>query len=272
MLRFSVRCYYALIIDIVSNQPLVFKTIDQEPNLRVFDVVIQGEKVKKLDIVAEVGPNAPYTLETIAEAVNNVITIDMGALIENPKISAFEVIELGSNFVPPTASPTSTPDEVALINCGGPEYIDSLGRVWSADAFSVGGSTYTDGSNDVVSTTDDLLYHSERNGEFAYEIPVDSGKYDVILHFAELFWTLEGQRVFNVSVESTVNFPGVDIIALGAGEKLKPVELAAVGVEVVDGLLTISFTNATPQKDSPKVSMIEVKRSAERRMLRRARS
>lgn len=218
--------------------------------------------ITKLDIIAEVGQNTAFTLEKIVSDINGVISIALIGLEENPKISGFEIIEV-FDYVPPTASPTQTPDEVALINCGGPAYRDASGRMWLADSYSIGGTPYTDGNNDITGTSDDFLYHSERYGQFDYEIPLPSGTYDVILHFAELFWTQTGQRVFNVNIEGSADFPNVDIVDLGDGERLKPVSITSEGVHVIDGFLTITFTNAVPKIDNPKVSAIEVKRSSD---------
>ena len=233
----------------------------------MFNIEVNGQFVKQLDIVNEVGPKTAFAFQTIVDDMDGKITIDLIGLEENPKISGFEILEL-TDYIPPTASPTATPDEVALINCGGGAFTDELGRQWSADGYSTGGSPYSDGSNNVVDTVDDLLYHSERYGEFSYEIPVEDGNYDVILHFAELFWTEQGQRLFNIEVEGSVDFPDVDIVDLGGGQRLTPVTLRAPGVPVADGFLTIAFRNSVPKRDNPKISAIEVKRSSERRMLR----
>lgn len=216
--------------------------------------------VEQVDIVSSVGPMVAFSLEDTVPDLDGSIKIDLVAVLENPKISGFEVVEV-FDFIPPTASPTQKSSEVALINCGGGSFVDSQSRVWSADDYFVGGVPYTDGSNNIVGTSDDFLYHSERFGfdGFSYEIPLPAGTYDVILYFAELFWEGEGQRLFNVDVEGSTSFTNVDIVALGNGERLQPVELVAENIALTDGSLTISFSSSVPKVDNAKISAIIVR-------------
>jgi Malectin domain len=93
--------------------------------------------------------------------------------------------------VAPTAAPWVAPPTFApiRINCGGSSYLDSKGQWWSADDYFQGGDTYSDASRDIAGTVDDVLYQSERFGDFAYAIPIPQdkqGNYDVVLHFAEI--------------------------------------------------------------------------------------
>lgn len=130
-------------------------------------------------------------------------------------------------------------------------------RDWSADEYFTGGGTYGDGSTNIKGTVDDELYFTERNGIFSYEIPVETGDYEVILHFAELYWTAPGQRLFNVDIESTT-YTSVDIFEL-AGGKSKAFTLETP-VIVSDGHLSISLSdNIDPKQDQAKLSAIEVK-------------
>lgn len=68
-----------------------------------------------------------------------------------------------------------------------------------------------------------------------------------------------GQRVFNIAIENNaLVYNNVDIVAQGEGKPLQAVKLVGP-VVVTDGYLSIAFTFATPQRDNPKVSGIEVK-------------
>ena len=85
------------------------------------------------------------------------------------------------------------------INAGGNAFVDSLGQSWEADTHFVGTSAVFSTAQPISGTTDDPLYQSERYGQnFGYQIPVANGTYEVDLHFAEIFWTSAGQRVFDV--------------------------------------------------------------------------
>jgi len=87
----------------------------------------------------------------------------------------------------PTSSPIKRPAfESIRINAGGGEYVDFQGNKWKADQFFSGGYTYNSGSTPISDTLNDELYQSERYGAFEYQIPVDTGEYEIILHFAEV--------------------------------------------------------------------------------------
>ena len=85
---------------------------------------------------------------------------------------------------------TPTPTELStfpiLINCGGPTITDTQSRIWMTDTYFTGGNTYSNSGVEILSTTDDILYQSERNGKFKYEIPIVVGSYSVVFHFAEI--------------------------------------------------------------------------------------
>lgn len=72
-----------------------------------------------IDIVAEVGPRAAYTVEVNVVGVTSSISISLIKVTGNPKISGIHVMELDSGFVPPTSAPTADIGVAALINCGG---------------------------------------------------------------------------------------------------------------------------------------------------------
>jgi Malectin domain len=78
------------------------------------------------------------------------------------------------------------PFQPILINSGGDQYTDTLGRVWSADKWFLGGTIYAKKSGDIKGTKDNIVYRNSRVGEFAYDIPLPNGSYQVILHFADV--------------------------------------------------------------------------------------
>lgn len=156
-----------------------------------------------LDIFAEVGKNKAYLVDVTTTA-NNAIEIRLETVKENPLISAIEILYQGSNPAPapapvpqpvpnpaPVPQPTPTTPtgsfEDLLINCAGGAYLEAAGeRTWQADQYFTGGGTYSRGTLAISGTQDDTIYQSERNGSFNYEIPVPSGDYEIILHFAEV--------------------------------------------------------------------------------------
>lgn len=72
-----------------------------------------------IDVVAEVGPRAAYSLEFNLVQVTSSISISLIEVRGNPKISGIHISELDAGFIPPTAAPTVDSGVAALINCGG---------------------------------------------------------------------------------------------------------------------------------------------------------
>jgi len=135
-------------------------------------------------------------------------------------------------------TPTVTPWQSVLINCGGQDYQDVKGRQFVDDAFYSGGVS-TDSADPIFGTPDDTLYQSERYGSsFTYDIPVPEGNYEIILHFCELDNSTNTTRVFDISVEETLVFTDVDPSSLVGVRYAMTLETVSV---VTDGSLSIAF-------------------------------
>jgi len=152
-----------------------------------------------------------------------------------------------------------TPNDnlVAAINCGGPDFTAADGTVFSADVFHVSGGTFTIGdADDIVGTEDDVLYKSERNGNFGYEIPVPAaGEYKVTLLFAEVWFGSADSRIFNVSIEGQEVLSNFDIVAeVGKNVALKK----EFELEITDGVINIAAT--TVKSDGAKISAVMVEK------------
>ncbi|RYZ21009.1 MAG: T9SS type A sorting domain-containing protein, partial [Chitinophagaceae bacterium] len=155
--------------------------------------------------------------------------------------------------------PTAPPPFTLRINAGGPQVTNSIGTFVADNYFSpTPGGTYSNSNAAIAGTTDDPMYRTERWGyNFAYAVPVPNGQYRVVLHFAEIYWTTAGNRLFDVSIEGVRRLDNYDIVAK-AGAFTATTETFIVNVS--DGTLNISFTAATSQggKDNAKVSAIEI--------------
>jgi fibronectin type 3 domain-containing protein len=146
------------------------------------------------------------------------------------------------------------------VNSGGPAYTATDGRVFSADQYSVGGSTFSSPAA-ITGTTDPALYQNERWGSFSYAIPVTNGSYDVTLHFVELYYTAGscvGKRVFSIDLGDTAASPDVanlDVCA-SAGGANKAYVKTLTAVQVSDGTLNIQSVYGSA--DDPELAAIEV--------------
>jgi hypothetical protein len=107
------------------------------------------------------------------------------------------------------------------------------------------------------------LYQNLRYGtSFGYNVPVTNGTYDVVLHFAELYWGVNGvaggpgKRVFSVNLEGQPVLTNFDIIQAAGGPLV--VVQRTFRVNVADGAVNLSFFKGTTGVDNATVSAIEV--------------
>lgn len=135
-----------------------------------------------------------------------------------------------------------------FINAGAQEtYIDSLGNEWEPDAYYTFGRSYkTWPSVPIAATEEDELYLTGRYTDPAdppmvYDIPLQEGRYRVIMHFTDTYGPTSepNKRIFNVFVESKIAFPDVDIVKEAGGPRTALQKSMTTYVD--DGSLTIEF-------------------------------
>jgi hypothetical protein len=201
---------------------------------------------------AAVGANSPsYTTGASA-------TTDSG--------ERFRVIVTNSagSVTSASATLTVTPSGGGGGTTSGPVAIDSGGGAvgsFVADTDFTGGTIYT------VTTTMDLsavtnpaplaVYQSERYGVFSYAIPglAPGGTYAVRLHFAEIYFSTAGERLFNVAINGTAVLSNFDIVATaGAPNKANIQQFTAQA----DGTGTITIEYLQGSANWPKSSGIEI--------------
>ncbi len=232
---------------------------------RVFNVNANGQsELSNFDIVAAAGAENKAVAEQFNATSdgNGTITLQFVPVKDNALVSGIEVIGGGSTPTP-TPTPGSTPTPTPTPPSGGGVQINAGGDAaapFSADTGWTGGSTY---SNAVAIDTSGVsnpaplaVYQSVREGNFSYAVPklTPNKTYTVRLHFAELYWTKAGQRVFNVSANGQAQLTNFDIVgAAGANDKavVKQFTVTADG----NGTITLQFT---PVVDNAQVSGIEI--------------
>jgi Malectin domain/Abnormal spindle-like microcephaly-assoc'd, ASPM-SPD-2-Hydin len=156
----------------------------------------------------------------------------------------------GIIFARSASATTFTPIRV---HAGGPSYTDSQGQVWSADTDFSGGDVYST-TSPISNTSDPALYQTERYGSFSYQFPVPNGNYNVLLKFAEIYFTSPGERIFNVAINGTQVLTNFDIVA-AAGAPLTAID-ETFPVAVTNGTITVQFIPGSA--NFPKVSAIGV--------------
>ena len=155
----------------------------------------------------------------------------------------------------PTPAPTPNPSTIA-INAGG----SSAGN-FSADTGYSGGHTFFNifsnvDTSAVSNPAPQAVYQSERYGNFNYTIPnlTANAAYIVRLHFAEIYWSAKGQRIFNVSINGYQVLSNFDIVAAAGGPDKAIVEQFSATADE-SGTISIQFSTVV---DNAKVSGIEV--------------
>ncbi|AHM62227.1 Kelch repeat-containing protein [Flammeovirgaceae bacterium 311] len=200
---------------------------------------------------------------TLAAGASTTLYVTFSPLSLGTKVAQLEVTHTGTDSpytINLTGEGIDNTGVIYRINAGGPEVVNSIGT-FAVDGFYAGGGVYTK-TGEVAGTTDDAIYHTERssssnNGAFSYNFPVSNGQYKVVLHFAEIYWTASGQRIFDVSLEGIKVLDNYDIFGL-VGARTARVE--SFTVSITDGAININFDASlgVGGKDRPKISAIEI--------------
>ena len=228
-----------------AGRPLAKDTLDTH-----FDYGYDA--VDRLVSEQAVGSATDYSVSFVYDANGRRIgAYNAGVLTPYVYDAADQLLSLASGSAPP-------PPPIE-INCGGAAIAPFV-----ADTDFSGGSTY--GNTNTISLTGvtnpapAAVYQSLRFGAFSYSIPglTPGADYLVRLHFAEIFYTAPGYRVFDVAINGTTVLSYFDIIATcGSPNQALVEEFAAVA----DSGGHISIT-VTSHMDTPQINGIEVLRGA----------
>jgi hypothetical protein len=204
------------------------------------------------------GPNsATFSSKTISDPV-------VSGLVQGTYVFALVVTDnQGAGSAPDQVTITVNPAPIVVttlfrVNSGGTQLTNSIGTFAADNLFSPAPGNGFSTSSAISNTTDDAIYQSERWGNsFGYAFPVSNGQYRVVLHFAEIYWTTAGSRVFDVSIEGARVLDNYDIFAK-VGAFAATTETFTVNV--TDGTLNISFSSLAGSggRDNAKVSAIEI--------------
>lgn len=221
---------------------------DGSTGQRSINVLLNGQPViSHLDVFAAAGGDLKALVREvsgIADGAGNLVvalTADAGFPIMSAFINGIEVLPGSMTYL--------------SIDSGG-----SGSSPYVADTDFSGGSTFSTASSistaGVVDPAPMAVYQTVRYGNFSYTLssltPVAS--YVVRLHFAEIFWSSVGQRVFNVTINGTTVLSNVDIIAASGSANqaiVKEFNVVADG----SGNIAINFTSVV---DNAAVNGIEL--------------
>jgi hypothetical protein len=156
-----------------------------------------------------------------------------------------------------------------------PDYIDRLGRVWSADRFFDGGEVWSARYRRIFRTADPQLYVQTRQGpDFGYNIPLEPGLYELRLYFAETFYGDDNQdgggessRIFTVLANGVPLITDFDPLSDAGGSNTATVRVFKALSPAPDGKLHLRFKPRFTTKAIPFVNAIEVIRTNSTAML-----
>ncbi|MGA9671668.1 MAG: fibronectin type III domain-containing protein, partial [Terracidiphilus sp.] len=170
----------------------------------------------------------------------------------------------GTSAASAQASYTTQAAGSVSINAGGPTVSNSGGgdNSFVADEdYATAGTTYSVTTPIVIpaSVTDaapEAVYQDARQGAVTYTIPgLTAGtSYIVRLHYAELYFTAAGNRVFDVSINGAAVLTNFDIIAASGAQYTALVE-QFTATPNSSGQIVIAFTAVT---DQPMINGVEM--------------
>lgn len=131
----------------------------------------------------------------------------------------------------------------------GAPFSDRQGHTWNPDAYYSGGIAAPEPPvRPIEYQPDPNLIRTERSGRFHYDIPMNSGAHELRLYFVETEYGPgnpkgggDSSHLFQISVNGTVRFPLVDLLAqAGAPNRLYVSVLKDIGPGL-DGKLHLNF-------------------------------
>ncbi len=141
------------------------------------------------------------------------------------------------------------------------DYLDKAGRTWLTDRYFNGGHSFHR-PHPIARTQDPEIFQSGREGQFAYEIPLKPGVYQLQLYFAETGVQSEGLRDVSLAING-IPHTSLDVASDAGGADTATVKIYRDVSPAKDGLLHLTFQSSSPSF----VNAIEVLPGAARKML-----
>jgi malectin (di-glucose binding ER protein) len=162
---------------------------------------------------------------------------------------------------PPVGLPVG--EEIHILAGSTRKYVDHAGKVWNPDLYFTGGTAVSSTVQHIWRTQDPIIYRNSRQGDFAYNIPLQPGIYELRLHFAENLYGPEnsggggeGSRTMTVSANGQTLLRDFDVLADAGGERTAEVKVFPDISPAADGQLHLSFTSG--KSGSAMLSAIEI--------------
>ena len=243
---------------------IVLGYFDEEGGGATLDPLLNQQSLGKVKLDQKLGSNRPTVDNLVRRTVGERVSLqtsDRFTVVgqedanEHARLDYVEFVRVDSLAQPEAALAAALVEasEAIRINAGGKAFVDKAGNLWAADRFFEDGET-TYKNVEIKGTPDNFLYQTERNAKtLDYAIPVANGKYDLNLLFAEIHWSRNQQRRFDISVEGERVTQSLDIHAKAG--KFRAFHQEFESILVTDGELNIAMRGLT---DRAKLSGLEV--------------
>lgn len=151
---------------------------------------------------------------------------------------------------PPEPAPFGPPagQEVRILAGASRSFVDHAGKLWSADSGFSGGVAVKSEAHHIGRTLDPGFYRTSRQGQFRYDLPLQRGRYELRLHFAETVYGPEslasggeGSRIMSVRANGQVLLSGFDVVADAGSDRTADVKVFPDIQPAADGKLHLEF-------------------------------
>ena len=166
------------------------------------------------------GIRAPGTIWLIGAAIFLVIGLVAISFFTHRNVKPQPALYSSSQPSSEQAVGLPVGEEVHILAGSNRKYVDHAGKVWSPDSYFSGGSAAASAVQHIWRTQDPILYRNSRQGDFAYNIPLKPGTYELHLHFAETFYGPEnsvgggeGSRTMTVTANGQTLLRDFDVLA-----------------------------------------------------------
>ncbi|WP_052055451.1 malectin domain-containing carbohydrate-binding protein [Myxosarcina sp. GI1] len=154
--------------------------------------------------------------------------------------------DVATTDVTVTINPDTSENSPLRIDVGGRGFTDINGNVWQADYGFQGGLDHYR-TQEIAGTDNDEIFYGKRYGRnISYDIAMENGNYDVVIHMMEpQSDAAVGRRVFDVYAEQELAMDNYDIWA-DMGTNAAPITAVSVtlpNITVTDGSLDLDFAS-----------------------------
>ena len=204
-------------------------------------------------------PASPVWLYSLLAAVLMLSVLGVYRFFHSRAAYPASTVEVGRNTsgaalqIAPAAS-ESMPLRLLAGYSGTPK-TDSAGAVWEADRYVHGGGPWRGPEGPIARTSDRLLFRQWRIGDFAYDIPLRPGVYEVHLYFVASDPAGEKLSTFHIDINGVPALQGFDVNSDALGDDIADERVFRDVSPAQDGMLHLTFGS---ERGAPQLNALEV--------------